>query len=79
MYTTKIVNVEAKLSDGSMIKGKINIRDHNRVTDCLRQIQDQFIVIVSEGAGESSQKVFCIITPAIKNMKVMQHKQPIYA
>jgi hypothetical protein len=60
MYTTKIVNVEAKLSDGSMIKGKINIRDHNRVTDYLRQIQDQFIVIVSEGAGESSQKVFCI-------------------
>ena len=60
MYTTKFVNVEAKLSDGSMIKGKINIRDHNRLTDYLRQAEEQFIVIVSEGSSENSQKVFCI-------------------
>ena len=60
MYTTNFVNVEAKLSDGSMIKGKINIRDHNRLTDYLRQAPEQFLVIVSEEPSESSQKVFCI-------------------
>jgi len=34
MYTVNFTNVEVKISDGSMIKGKVNIRgDYNRLSD----------------------------------------------
>ena len=60
MYTTKYENIVVKLSDGSMIKGKLNIRDYNRLSDYLRHAQDQFVVIVSEESGQGSEKVFFI-------------------
>jgi hypothetical protein len=58
MYTVNFTNVEAKLSDGSMIKGKVNIRgDYNRLSDFLRYSPEQFLVIVNEEAGDDSKKV----------------------
>lgn len=60
MYTTKYENIVVKLSDGSMIKGKLNIRDYNRLSDYLRHAQDQFVVIVSEESEQGSEKVFFI-------------------
>jgi len=49
MYTVNFTNVEVKISDGSVIKGKVNIRgDYNRLSDFLRHSQEQFMVIVSD-------------------------------
>lgn len=60
MYSTKYENIVVELSDGSMIKGKLNIRDYNRLSDYLRHAPDQFVVIVSEESGQDSEKVFFI-------------------
>lgn len=61
MYTVNFTNVEVKISDGSMIKGKVNIRgDYNRLSDFLRFSPEQFMVIVSEESSEDSQKVFFV-------------------
>ena len=60
MYTTKYENIVVKLSDGSMIKGKLNIRDYNRLSDYLRHAQDEFVVIVCEESGQGSEKVVFI-------------------
>jgi len=61
MYTVNFTNVEVKISDGSVIKGKVNIRgDYNRLSDFLRHSQEQFMVIVSEESSEDSQKVFFV-------------------
>jgi hypothetical protein len=58
MYTVNFTNVEAKLSDGSMIKGKVNIRgDYNRLSDFLRYSPEQFLVIVSDESSDDSKKV----------------------
>lgn len=60
MYSTKYENIVVKLSDGSIIKGKLNIRDYNRLSDYLRHSQDQFFVIVAEESGKDSEKVFFV-------------------
>lgn len=60
MYTVKYANVQVKLSDGSLKKGKVNIRENNRLSDFLRVSQEQFMVIVSEESGEDSNKVFFV-------------------
>jgi hypothetical protein len=61
MYTVNFTDVEVKISDGSTIKGKVNIRgDYNRLSDYLRYSQEQFLVIVSEEQTADSQKVFFI-------------------
>lgn len=61
MYTVNFTDVEVKISDGSVIKGKVNIRgDYSRLSDFLRHSQEQFIVIVKEGSPEDSQKVFFV-------------------
>jgi Family of unknown function (DUF6812) len=61
MYTINFTDVEVKISDGSMIKGKVNIRgDYNRLSDYLRYSPEQFLVIVSEEPSEDSQNVFFV-------------------
>jgi hypothetical protein len=58
MYTVNFTNVEVKISDGSMIKGKVNIRgDYNRLSDFLRYSPEQFLVIVSDESSDDSKKV----------------------
>ena len=61
MYTVNFTDVEVKISDGSMIKGKVNIRgDYNRLSDYLRYSPEQFLVIVSEEPRADSQNVFFV-------------------
>ena len=61
IYPTNFKNVVLKLSDGSIIKGKINIRgDMTRMSDFFRHSQEQFFVIVSEESEEDSKNVFFV-------------------
>ncbi len=61
MYTVNFAKVEVKISDGSIIKGKVNIRgDYSRLSDFLRHSQEQFLVIVPEESGPNSLEVFFI-------------------
>jgi hypothetical protein len=60
MYTVKYANVVVKLSDGSLIKGKVNIGEKNRLSDFLRHSQEQFMVTVSQESSEDSNKVFFV-------------------
>ena len=60
-YATNFKKVTVKISDGSIIKGKINIRETNqRLSDFFRSSEDQFITLVSEESKEDSQNVFFV-------------------
>ena len=60
-YVTNYKNVAVKISDGSIIKGKINIRDtHHRLSDFFRLSHEQFITVISEETKEDSQTVFFV-------------------
>jgi len=56
-YDVKYRNIIVKTSDGSIIKGKINILNFNRLADYLKQGSDKFITVLSEDAEEESEKV----------------------
>jgi len=58
MYVTNFTDIVAKMSDGSMIKGKVNIQ--NRLSDFLKYSPEQFVVIVSEESGVDSKKVLFV-------------------
>jgi hypothetical protein len=61
LYVTNFKNVEVKISDGSLIKGKVNIgENYHRLSDLFRQINDTFITVVAEDPHESPQKVYFI-------------------
>ena len=49
--------VTIKMTDGSIIKGKVNIKGIERLSDLFRLMADNFIPIVPE---EGSKKVFII-------------------
>jgi hypothetical protein len=60
-FVTNFKNVEVKISDGSMIKGKVNIGENfHRLSDLFRHSNDSFIVVVSEDPRESPNKVYFI-------------------
>ena len=60
-YVTNYKNVMVKISDGTMIKGKVNIRDmHQRLSDFFKHSQEQFITVISEESREDSQNVFFV-------------------
>jgi len=59
-YPTNFKNVVLKLSDGSTIKGKINVPDLTRTSDFFRNSQEQFFVIVSEESRGDSENVFFV-------------------
>lgn len=50
-------NVTVKLTDGSIMKGKINIRDTGRLSNLFRVIPENFIAVVPE---EGPNKVIII-------------------
>ena len=50
-------NVTVKMTDGSILKGKINIREHKRLSLLFKTLQENFITLVPE---EGSEKVFII-------------------
>ena len=60
-YVVNYDDVSVKLSDGSVIKGKINRgADFKRLSDYLKNSKDNFATIVSEDPEAHSKKVFVV-------------------
>jgi hypothetical protein len=60
-YVTNFKNVEVRIFDGSLIKGKVNIGEsYQRLSDLFRHTNDSFITVVSEELHESPIKVYFI-------------------
>lgn len=52
-------NVLVKMSDGSLIQGKVNVPDSSRrLSDWFRNSTDPFIVVVSEKSSENPSEIF---------------------
>ena len=49
-----------KVSDGSMIKGKINLTNYPRISDMLKNSTDKFITLVADEHSQDAQKVYII-------------------
>jgi hypothetical protein len=49
-----------KVSDGSMIKGKINLTNYSRISDMLKNSTDKFITVVADEHSQDAQKVYII-------------------
>lgn len=52
--------VTVKMKDGTMITGKLNIRDYSRVSDFFRQAQDRYFVLSDAEHRGASGKVVII-------------------
>ena len=54
-------NVLVKMSDGSLIQGKVNTTEqHRRLSDWFRNDTHPFIVVVSEESPENPPEIFII-------------------
>lgn len=49
-----------KVSDGSMIRGKINLTNYPRISDMLKNSTDKFITVVADEQSHDAQKVYII-------------------
>jgi hypothetical protein len=49
-----------KVSDGSMIKGKINLTNYPRISDMLKNSTDKFITVVADEHSQDAQKVYIV-------------------
>ena len=47
-YAKNYQNIKLKISDGSVITGRINIMNFGRLSEYLKQSTDKFITILSE-------------------------------
>ena len=61
-WETNFKPLTVKMSDGTLLAGKVNIRNFQRLSDFFRQSDDQFITILSPGGqeGEQTQKVIMV-------------------
>jgi hypothetical protein len=60
-YVQNYKNLSVKLSDGTCIKGKVNLgADYKRLSDFLKHSSDKFITVVQEDLKENSKKVFIL-------------------
>lgn len=59
-YVINYKVVEVKVSDGSMVTGKINILNFSRLSDMLKHSNDKFVTILCE-EGEDGPKCATII------------------
>ncbi len=50
-------SVTLKMTDGSVIKGKINIREAGRLSNLFKTVPENFITLVPE---EGSKKVYIV-------------------
>ena len=55
-YAKNYKNIKVKISDGSVITGKINITNFARLSEYLKQSSDKFITILSGEAEGGGQK-----------------------
>jgi hypothetical protein len=61
MHAVILRNVLVKMSDGSLIQGKVNVPDqHRRLSDWFRHSPHPFIVVVSEESPENPPEVFIV-------------------
>jgi hypothetical protein len=60
-YIRNYKGVAIKLSDGSDIKGKVNIGDRfHRLSDLFKNSQEAFIIVVSEEPHDAAKKVYFV-------------------
>jgi len=60
-YIRNFRSIMLKMSDGSTLKGKINLGDNfQRLSDLFRQTQSQFITVACDEPTEGSKKVFFV-------------------
>jgi hypothetical protein len=57
-WETKFKPLTVKTSDGSLLNGRVNIRNFKRLSDFFRSSEDQFIVMVPP--EDQPQKVIMI-------------------
>jgi hypothetical protein len=60
IYEINYKNIKVKISDGSMVTGKINILTFPRLSDMLKYTNDKFVTVFSE-EGEGSPRRVTII------------------
>ncbi|MFA4915894.1 MAG: hypothetical protein WC560_04405 [Syntrophales bacterium] len=60
MPEAKISKVNIRLTDGSHVKGKINLKNYDRVSDLLNMGEDPFVVLfdATTPGGTSGKVVF---------------------
>ncbi len=56
-YAINYRNITVRISDGSIISGKINTMNYARLSDYLKATNDKFITILSEESEGASKKV----------------------
>ena len=49
-----------KISDGSMVKGKINLTNYQRISDMLKNSNEKFITVVADEKSQDANKVYII-------------------
>ena len=49
-----------KISDGSMVKGKINLTNYQRISDMLKNSNEKFITVVGDDKSQDVNKVYII-------------------
>jgi hypothetical protein len=59
-YAINYKNIAVKVSDGSIISGKINIMNFTRVSDYFKAERDKFITVISGEIEGVPQKVTII-------------------
>ena len=60
-YIRNYKKVAVRLSDGTDIKGKVNIGDRfHRLSDLFKISQEAFIIVVSEESSDASPKVYFV-------------------
>ena len=58
-YVKNYKNIVVKMSDGSEVKGTINIMSFTRLSDLMKHTTDKFITVLAEEANEA-RKVMII-------------------
>jgi hypothetical protein len=58
-YVKNYKNIAVKMSDGSEVKGKINIMSFARLSDLMKHSTDKFVTVLSEEA-DGAQRVMII-------------------
>jgi hypothetical protein len=55
-YVKNYKNIKAKITDGAIITGKINISDFARLSDYFKQTNERFITILAEETEQGAKK-----------------------
>ena len=49
-----------KISDGSIVKGKINLTNYPRISDMLKNSNEKFITVVADDQSQDAKKIYII-------------------